>query len=213
MSQLTPSADPLRDAIIPGSPPPESQSWSALAIAGFVLSLVGCLGITAILGLILGVAGIAKTRGGRRRGYGLAVAAIPISIVTGALCLGGLYYAKKVGVVYMARINAVKDVVGSTPDEAAAAFATFRKGCAEGFVVKASDELLTVWLASVREKHGSLVSIDTTPMPLQGGGGLQINAKFVNGPAPIVFRFSKASQTQMLIDYLEVDGLALGESP
>lgn len=213
MSQLTPASDPLRDATIPGPPRPESQSWSALAIAGFVLSLVGCLGITAGLGLIFGVAGIAKTRGGRRRGFGLAVAAIPISIVTGALFLGGLNYARTLGVVYMDRMNAVKGVVGSTPDEAAAAFATFREGCAESFVDKASDESMTVWLASVREKHGSLVSTDRTPMPLPDGGGLQINAKFVNGPAPIVIRFSKAGGAKMLIDYIEVDGLALGESP
>lgn len=213
MSQLTPSTDPLGDTIDPGSPPPESQSWSALAIAGFVLSLVGCLGITAILGLIFGVAGIAKTRGGRRRGFRLAVAAIPISIVTGALSLGGLFYAKTLGVVYMDRMNAVKGVVGSTPDEAAAAFATFRKGCAESFVDKASDESLTGWLALVREKHGSMVSAEKAPVPLQGGTSFQINAKFVNGPAPIVFRFSKASGTEMLIDYIDVDGLALGETP
>ena len=92
-------------------------------------------------------------------------------------------------------------------------FATLRAGCTEEFIKKASDENLTAWLAAIREKHGSLVSTDKTPMPLHDGGGLQINAKFVNGPAPIVFRFSTASGTKMLIDYIDVDGLALGQSP
>lgn len=215
MSQFTPPP-----AAPPGAMPegtsaamPRPQSWSALAITGFVLSLLGCLGITAALGLVFGIAGILATRGGRKRGFGLAVAAIPISILMGTLGVGGFYFTKTMVRVGMDRMSLVVDVVGSAPEESAEAFATLREGCSEEFIKKISDESLTLWLATIREKHGSLVSTDKTPMPLQGGGGLQINAKFVNGPAPIVFRFSTLSGTKMLIDYIDVDGLALGQSP
>ena len=143
----------------------------------------------------------------------MAVAAIPISIVTGAVGVGGYYSMKMLADAVMDRMSVVVDVVGSAPDESAEAFATLREGCSEEFIKKISDESLTLWLATIREKHGSLVSTDKTPMPLHDGGGLQIDAKFVNGPAPIVFRFSTASGTKMLIDYIDVDGLALGQSP
>jgi len=57
--------------------------WSALAITAFVLSFIGFLGFTAILAIIFGAVGIWVTRAGCRRGMGLAIAAIPIALVTG----------------------------------------------------------------------------------------------------------------------------------
>ena len=130
MSQFSPPAGPP-----PGEMPegdavvmPRPKSWSALAISGFVLSLVGCLGITAALGLVFGIAGILATRGRRKRGFGLAVAAIPISMLTGALSVVGLYYFTAMIAVLVQRTDAVVAVVGSTPDETAEAFATLRAG-------------------------------------------------------------------------------------
>ncbi len=67
--------------------PPDGKRWSRAAIAAFVLSLLGCLGFTAILGLIFAVVGVTATRGGRRRGLGLAIAAIPLSVITGVIGL------------------------------------------------------------------------------------------------------------------------------
>ena len=43
---------------MPAGPPPYSGS----AIAGFVCSIIGCLGITAIAGFILGIMGILSTK-------------------------------------------------------------------------------------------------------------------------------------------------------
>ena len=66
----------------PGMAMPDARSdpppWSAAAIGAFVLSLLGFIGITAVLGLIFSIVGIVATRRGRRRGMGLAIAAIPI---------------------------------------------------------------------------------------------------------------------------------------
>jgi len=215
MSQFSPPAGPPPGAMpeSPSAAMPRPQSWSALAITGFVLSLLGCLGITAVLGLIFGVAGIIVTRGGKKRGFGLAVAAIPISLVWGALAVGGIYFAKTMYVVYLDRVEAVVAVVDSTPDNSAEAFARLREGCSEEFLEIIDDESLTSWLATVREKPGALVSADDQPVPVQGGGGLRINAKFGNGPAPIIFRFSSRGGTKLLIEYIAIDGLAVGQSP
>ena len=116
-------------------------------------------------------------------------------------------------VVFMGRMDAVVAIVGSTPDESADAFAKLREGCSEEFIKKIDDESLTRWLATIREKHGSLVSTNEEPIPIRGGGGLTMNANFVNGPAPIVLRFSKLGGTKFLIDYIAIDGLAVGQSP
>ncbi|MCH8241619.1 MAG: hypothetical protein IH897_03285 [Planctomycetes bacterium] len=134
-------------------------------------------------------------------------------MLTGALSVVGLYYFTVMIAVLMQRTDAVVAVVGSTPDETAEAFATLRAGCTEEFIKKASDENLTAWLAAIREKHGSLISVGRTPTSLKSELTYQINAKFVNGSAPIVFRLSQTSLTKILIDYIDVDGLALGQSP
>ena len=215
MSQFTPPAGPPPGAMPEGTSAamPRPQSWSALAISGFVLSFLGCLVITAALGVVFGIAGIMATRGGKKRGFRLAVWAIPISLFMGALGVRGIYYAKGKIEVFVERKDAVVAVVESTPDEAADAFARLREGCTEEFIEKASDENLTAWLVSIREKHGSLIPAELTPTPLQGEFGFQLNAKFVNGPAPIVYRFSRLSWTKFLIEYIDIDGLAVGQSP
>lgn len=214
MSQFTPPAGPPPGAMPEGTSAAMTrpQSWSALAISGFVLSLLGCLGITAALGLVFGIAGIVATRGGGKRGFRLAVAAIPISLVMGALGAGVSYYLTTMYVIYMERMDSVVAVVGSTPDDSAEAFARLREGCSEEFIEKIDDESLTRWLATIREKHGALVSTDEQPVPVQGGS-VRINAKFLNGPAPIVYRFSTLGGAKLLIDYIDVDGLAVGQSP
>ena len=70
----------------PGQRPP-GPPFSRLALSGFVCSLLGWTGMGAILGVIFGIAGILATAGGRLRGRGLAIAALPISLVTGAVFL------------------------------------------------------------------------------------------------------------------------------
>lgn len=66
-------------AAIPPATSPEKTS--GMAIASLVLGVVGFCGITAILGLILGIAAQVKIRksGGRLKGGGLAIAGIVLS--------------------------------------------------------------------------------------------------------------------------------------
>ncbi|NMO51647.1 hypothetical protein HH310_10650 [Actinoplanes sp. TBRC 11911] len=66
-----------------GYPPPQQQGMSGLAITGFILSFLGGL-----LGLILSVIAIFQTGKGKKRGRGLAIAGVVISLIW-----GGVYVA------------------------------------------------------------------------------------------------------------------------
>jgi hypothetical protein len=70
----------------PGAPPPlpvaaAETKTSGLAIASLVLGILGMCGITALLGLILGIVSLVKINrsGGRLSGQGLAIAGICVS--------------------------------------------------------------------------------------------------------------------------------------
>ena len=54
------------------------QKWSGMAIAGFVLSFFGFL---AILGIIFSTIGLSQTKNHKRKGRGLAIAGLIISIL------------------------------------------------------------------------------------------------------------------------------------
>lgn len=187
-------------------PPP----WSTAAISGFVLSLLGCLGITAILGLILGITGIATTRGGRRRGLGLAIAAIPISLVTGALSIVvgmGMLMGISFGTL-AARLPEVFEADSSTMD---AAVLALREIGSEDFNATVSTETVRSWLEQVAVKHGKLVEVVklTPPGPTTSSDGktFSVEAKFVNGPANITISFGLENYRIKLHD-IEVDGVS-----
>ncbi len=70
--------DPYRDHA--GEPP----RTSLLAVSGFVCSVIICCPLTSLLGLLMGVGGLVSvsSSNGRRKGTGLAAAAIIISILS-----------------------------------------------------------------------------------------------------------------------------------
>jgi hypothetical protein len=61
----------------------EGQSTSGLAVAAFVLALIGiCGGVTAIFGLVLGIIAMIVVKGNPRvKGFGLAIASVIVSAV------------------------------------------------------------------------------------------------------------------------------------
>jgi hypothetical protein len=76
----------LAFAASPGAPPPLSTTpveakTSGMAIASLVLGILGLCGITALAGLMLGIASLVKINrsGGRLSGQGLAIAGICVS--------------------------------------------------------------------------------------------------------------------------------------
>lgn len=88
MSQVDAGAFNPYDA---GGEPPKT---SLLAVSGFVSSLIFCCPLTSLVGLLLGVGGLVSvsSSNGRRKGTGLAAAAIIISIVSMA---GQIWFAQK----------------------------------------------------------------------------------------------------------------------
>jgi len=71
-----------------------SRSTDGVSIAGFVLSLTCCL---SLVGLILGLVGLSRTKNDQRKGRWAAIAAIPIGVI-GTLILAGTI----IGVVWFA---------------------------------------------------------------------------------------------------------------
>jgi prepilin-type processing-associated H-X9-DG protein len=88
-----PTAAPPLPRSVPGptKAPPAGRpaKTSGMAVASLVLGIFGCLGVTGILGLVLGVSALIRiTRsGGRLKGTGQAVAGI---VLSGIMLLAGL---------------------------------------------------------------------------------------------------------------------------
>jgi hypothetical protein len=186
--------------------------WSAAAISGFVLSLLGCLGITALLGLVLGIVGILRTGGGQRRGRGLAIAAIPISLVMGVLSLSIAFSA------YMAM--QAKDVLEQVPTVLAAdsagtmaAASALRQLATTGFNDDVGDAALEAWLKQVAEKHGRLAQppqlsrVQPPAQPDQKTRAINFEGKFINGTASVSITFD-SSDWEVKIDDIAVDGVS-----
>ncbi len=193
----------------PLGPPP----WSAAAIAGFVCSLLGCLGITAVAGLVLGVVGLKKTSGGRRRGRGFAVAAIPLSLISGiAAFLLGLAIVVGGQLNDMPdRIEAVLKLASGKPTEAAD---LFRQMGSSDFNEAVSSEALGQWLKKIIAEHGTPVKVLIEPNQLGIGEGpddkltQSMTGKFVNDKVDLVITFSKHSG----FGRLKIDDILIGGS-
>jgi len=184
--------------------------WSAAAIAAFILSLLGFLGVTAVLGLIFGIVGIITTSGGRRRGMGLAIAAIPISLVTGVLSivlLSVLFFgtrAMEIPVTLKAALGADSAAVVDSAN-------ALREIGSAAFNNEVSTEALQAWITQINTKHGKLTAITKEPQELlsptpEGAWCLNFNGKFVNGLAPIRLIFKAEEFFSLRIDDIEIDG-------
>ncbi len=183
--------------------------WSSAAVTGFVLSLLGCTGVAAIPALILGIVGIFKTRGGRRRGFGLAVAAVPISLVTLVLFLLGL--------AALQTFQSLSACTGLVADawkapEAASAVPVVRGAFTEEFNAAVSDGELQAWLEQIRASHGVLVEFPDPSSPAGPVAGeldsVMFGAKFINGNAAVKLTLVRKSMTEMAIGDISVDGVS-----
>jgi len=184
--------------------------WSAAAIGGFILSLLGFLGVTAVLGLIFGIVGIITTSGGRRRGMGLAIAAIPISLVTGAYSIF-LLSVVFFGTRAMAIPVKLQTALGADSATVADSANALRELGSAAFNDEVSTEALQAWITQLNSKHGKLTSTswDTqqmlSPTP-DGAMCLNFKGKFINGPASIRLIFKAEQLWSMRIDDIDIGG-------
>jgi hypothetical protein len=193
------------------------QPWSAAAIAAFVLSILGFLGFTAILGIILGIVGIIVTSGGRRRGMGLAISAIPISLVTGAvsafIVIGIVFFAR--GAEFIKKIEPVFSASTSSMHDAAS---KLHELGSKDFQEAVSTRQIEEWLREIGKEHGKLTALkldQTNPIAKNPSGEavLNIDGKFVNGPATIRLTFTKENIWTPRIEDIEVSGSSPRASP
>jgi hypothetical protein len=197
-----PSVEPYGRAGFADPPP-----WSVSSIVGFVLSLLGC---SAPLGFILGIVGIVRTSGGQRRGRGLAIAAIPISLVTGAvafLLVLGIFLIGAGGVI----IRQLPMLLSTDVEVSKNAVSFLREVASDDFNASVSDEQLQAWLQQVAAKHGRLVTIGRpSPVPSSAGTkeiGLDVEGKFINGRTSILITLSKQGWRYAIED-MAVDGVS-----
>ncbi len=215
MAQLPPSpgdfaASPPADLGRTGF---EKPPWSVAAIAGFVLSLLlGCTVVGALLGLLLGIVGITRTRGGQRRGRGLAIAAIPIALVTGVIgAFGG--WATITAYRFAQQTEHLEAALAMAASDPAEAGDHLRVICSDDFNDNVGDEQLRGWLEGVVATHGRVVDIpletmtgaspgpnDTTVLSLQG--------KFVNGQVSVAITLLQQGVLQLAFDDIAVDGVS-----
>ena len=183
-----------------------ARPWSAAAIAGFVLSLLGCLGVTAILGFILGLVGVLRTRGGRQRGFALAVAAMPISLLTGVV---SVFLLVSVVAAWQA-VSTVTRVLAAEGVQSDEAIDSFREFCSIGFQQDVSEEDLQAWLKEIRASHGKFVEIvgttTFTQEAVQDEVPINLRAKYVNGTINLTVKLAKESLWRMRIDDIEING-------
>ncbi len=188
--------------------PPVAAPWSAAAVSGFVLSVIGCLGVTAVLGLIFGIVGISRTRDGVRRGRGLAIAAIPISVVTGFISVGVMFFLVLAAHTTELSVR-IPQVFTADRAHAAEAVSIVRELASSEFNESVSVDQLLAWLDKVRTTHGKLVQIGL-PVAVPGSSGkveLSFETKFVNGTANILVAV-KPEGLQMKLQDISVGGLS-----
>lgn len=193
-----------------GQCPSAPLRWSAAAIGGFILSLLGFLGVTAVLGLIFGIVGIITTSGGRRRGMGLAIAAIPISLMMGALSVL-LLSILFIGTRAMAIPGELQAALGADSASVADSANALREIGSAAFNDEVSTEALQAWIMQINAKHGKLTSasLDADQMMSKARDGsvyLNINGKFINGPAAIRLTFEETDVWSLRIEDIEIGG-------
>lgn len=195
---------------LPSDRPYGPPRWSAMAIAAFVCAILGFLGFTAILGLIFAVAGIVVTRKGERRGLGLAVAAIPISILTGAIGLFLAYGVLTATSMFNAS-EAFHQVMSKPSDQIPAEADKVYEITSKSFQQDISREQFVQWLQQISAKHGNMVGLERDPdlRPVTSGPrgtAVNVRAKFTNGPVLVRIMFMPKSLMEWKIEDIEVDG-------
>lgn len=169
-------------------PPPPIAPWSGSAIAGFILSFFGCSIIGGLIGLILGIVGIFDCKGGRRRGMGLAIAAIPVALLSSAFTVLMVVMAVAFAGELAKAGKAITTAVQSADKVEAAS--VIQKFTSDDFDEDVSKEALADWLTKLDATHGRLIELtldkDQPFMPSNDDFiHLNYDGKFVNGTADV----------------------------
>lgn len=161
--------DPYRDH---GGEPPRT---SLLAVSGFVCSVIICCPLTSLLGLLMGVGGLlsVSSSNGRRKGTGLAAAAIIISILSlaGQALLVQWFVRSEYGRLTMLILRGPKEFIS---DAQLGDFASARAHLFPPVEAQVSDAQLQAFADAVTARYGSVQQwIASNPPPAGSGAGEQ----------------------------------------
>jgi hypothetical protein len=170
--------------------------------------LLGCTGIAAPFGLIFGIIGVVTTRGGRRRGLGLAVAAIPISVVMGVISVFlALGMAAGVGIATL--LTQLPSALNADQGGIDTAVTALRAIATDDFNTAVGDAELKAWLVAIADKHGRLVEVvpsnQVQPSPGSDRFMVNLDGKFVNGRSNVAV-ILRMEGWRIKLDDIQVDG-------
>ena len=134
----------------------------------------------------------------------MAVAAIPISLVTGVLSILMLF-AFQTGTSVRGVHKQLSVMLGGDTSRSAEAVEAFRELCSDDFNDAVSDEGLIAWLSATRAAHGTLASLQRAPARSGEAISFYWEGKFVKGMATIKTAFA-FREWRLKLDDIEVDG-------
>ncbi|MCC7292731.1 MAG: hypothetical protein IT449_11790 [Phycisphaerales bacterium] len=197
-----------------------SQPLSGAAVAALVSALVfPCVGLHVVVSLICSAVGIAATSGGKARGRGLAIVAIPIALVLGALEAGGFYWFGKMTVAVLDQSMAAGRLLESPSEDLdARADAFYDARMTDDFKATVSKDQFKSWAKQVVEKHGRATMVDPSGLqnsaPAMGSSQprftMNLRAKFVNGEETIATDLFVAGKSVLKVTFL-IDDVAVGD--
>ena len=149
--------------------PPPSQGISGLAIASFVLGLLGAFLLTAVLSVILGIAAMAEIRRSGQRGRGLAIAGFALS---------GVWVAAIVGLIVLGAVTGGSG--GSNPPSRAPASSASHSPATTQASTPASVNVFSLPVGTCFDNpSGNLFSINSvTPISCIRAHNAQVFAQF-----------------------------------
>jgi hypothetical protein len=185
---------------------------STAALVGFVSSLVICIPLlTQLLGAILGIFGVVQTSGGRRRGRGLAIAAICISL-SAAVVWGGAGFA---GYTLITSAKAIltdtKPLFSSPEADLQTAVSRLRDAhFSARLKLRVDEQAVQDFARQVIARHGRLKGFrpgDPPLAPTPNGQGLELHVVglFATSTADITFVIGRNGLA------LEIDNVTVGD--
>ncbi len=182
-------------------------AWSVAAITGFIFAF---LLVLAPLGILLGIVGLFRTRGGQRKGRGLSIAAIPIGLAVSAftgLVILSVWYFREGMQAADAATTFLKTSIVHVPEQAL----DFHTAAAQRFQLAVSAEELEAWLRNVVTTHGSLQNKTTSRDRLfeiapDQSTIYHFTGQFVNGAAHIAVTIGRPDGVHPEVFDISVDG-------
>ena len=165
MSQMNPPAPPppgsgAQDAFDAEMMPSGPAPMSGMAVAGFVSAVIVCCPILSpLLGLIFSLVGLAQTRGGVRRGRGLAIAGLVVAVVFVPIHLWGVVWFGNV----MASSARLRETMFALRDSSELQTSAIYDLGSPGFQARVTETALQAWIDSKIGSLGDVESLEINP--------------------------------------------------